>query len=67
MPLETLAIIKHVQCRLNRTFTPAEIEAGILKDLITDEDYDIIKVVSTYLSSINPNLQIEPRATFRIV
>ena len=57
MPLETLAIIEHVQHRLDRTFTPAEIEASILKDLITDEDYDIIKVVSTYLSSINPNLQ----------
>ena len=43
-----LAIIEHVQKRLKKTFSDEEIQSGILKDLITEEDYDIIKVVSTY-------------------
>ena len=30
-------------------FSQEEIEAGVLKDLIIKEDYDIVKVVSTYL------------------
>ena len=51
-PLEVLAIIEHIQKRLKRTFTDKEIQDGILKDLITDEDYDIIKVVSTYQVSL---------------
>ena len=49
-PLETLTIIEHIHRPLNKTFTQEEIEASILKDLITEEDYDIVKVVSTHLS-----------------
>ena len=47
-PLEVLAIIEHVQKCLKRTFSDEEIQNGILRDLIIEEDYDIIKVVSTY-------------------
>ena len=56
-PLETLAIIQHIQKRVGRIFTKQEIEDGILKEYITDEDYDITKVVSTYVQySGYPNL-----------
>ena len=38
-------------------FSPDEIENGVLKDLITEEDYDMVKVVSTHSkSSINPSI-----------
>ena len=33
--------------RLGKEFSPTEIENGVLKDLITEADYDIITVVST--------------------
>ena len=45
-PLEVLAVIEGVQKRIGRTFTREQIESGILKDIITDEDYDVIRVVS---------------------
>ena len=38
-------MIESVQKRVGRKFSPEEIETGILKDLITDADYDIIRVV----------------------
>ena len=44
--LEVLAVIEGVQKCLKRTFTCDEIESGILKDLVTDEDYDLVRVVS---------------------
>ena len=47
-PLEVLAIIEHVQKRLNKTFTDEEIQNEVLKELLMEEDYNIIKVVSTY-------------------
>ena len=39
-------VIEGIQKHLNRTFTPEEIENGILKDLIVEEDYDLIHVVN---------------------
>ena len=39
-------MIKGIQKRLNKTFTPEEIESRILKDLIKEEDYDLIRVVT---------------------
>ena len=39
-------MIKGIQKHLNKTFTPEEIENGILKDLIKEEDYDLICVVN---------------------
>ena len=51
-PLEVLAVIQHIEKRLDRTFSPEEIENGVLKDLITEEDYNMVKVVSTH--SKNP-------------
>ena len=50
MPLEVLAIIEHVQKQLGKEFSPAKIKNGVLKDLITEADYDIITVVCTYCS-----------------
>ena len=44
--LEVLAIIEGIQKRLDRTFTPEEIESGILEDLIIEDDYNIERVVS---------------------
>ena len=38
-------MIESVQKRVGRKFSPEEIETGVLKDLITDADYDIIRVV----------------------
>ena len=46
--MEVLAIIESVQKHVGRKFSPEEIEIGILKDLITDDDYDIIRVVHVY-------------------
>ena len=58
-------MIEHVQKHLKHEFTLEEIEAGALKDLITEEDYDIIKVVSTYcLISIPECLNFEACNTF---
>ena len=45
-PLEVLAVIEGVQKRTGKTFTREQIESGVLKDIITDEDYDLICVVS---------------------
>ena len=45
-PLEVLIVIEGIQKHLNRTFSPEEIESGILKDLIVEEDYDLIRVVN---------------------
>ena len=44
-----LAIIEGVQKRLGKKFTAEEIEQGILKDVLTDDDYDLARVVSLYL------------------
>ena len=48
MPLKVLAIIEGVQKRLGKKFTAEEIEQGILKDVLTDDDYDLVRVVSLY-------------------
>ena len=45
-PLEVLIVIEGIQKRLDRQFTLEEIENGILKDLIIEEDYDLIRVVT---------------------
>ena len=45
-PLKVLAVIEGVQKRTGKTFTREQIESGILKDIITNEDYDVIRVVS---------------------
>ena len=44
--METLAIIEGIQKRLGRTFSKEEIEAGILENLIEEEDYNLERVVS---------------------
>ena len=41
-------MIESVQKRVGRKFSPEEIETGILKDLITNADYDIIRVVRIF-------------------
>ena len=43
-----LAIIEDVQKRLGKKFTAEEIEQGTLKDVLTDDDYDLARVVSLY-------------------
>ena len=43
-----LAIIEGVQKRLNKKFTAEEIEQGILKDVLIDDDYNLAWVVSLY-------------------
>ena len=48
MPLKVLAIIEGVQKRLGKKFTAEEIKQGILKDVLTDDDYDLVWVVSLY-------------------
>ena len=45
-PLEVLAVIEGIQLRLKRTFTAEEIESGVLKGLIEESDYDVLRVVS---------------------
>ena len=45
--MEVLAVIESIQKHVGRKFSPEEIESGILKDLITNADYDIIRVVRT--------------------
>ena len=50
MPLEVLVVIEGIQKHLNQTFMPEEIENGILKDLIVEEDYDLICVVTIVYS-----------------
>ena len=49
MPLEVLTIIEGVQKRLDQKFTTEEIEQGVLKDVIIDDDYDLVQVVSLYI------------------
>ena len=39
-------MIEGIQKRTGKTFTREQIESGVLKDIITDEDYDLIRVVS---------------------
>ena len=46
MPLEVLAITEGVQKRLDKKFTAEEIERGVLKDVLIDKDYDLVRVVS---------------------
>ena len=46
--MEVLAVIESIQKQVGRKFSPEEIETGILKDLITDADYDIIRVVRIF-------------------
>ena len=48
-PLEVLAIVEGVQKRLGKKFTAEEIEQGVLKDVIIDDDYDLVRVVSLYI------------------
>ena len=47
-PLKVLAIIG-VQKRLGKKFTTEEIEQGVLKDVIIDDDYDLVRVASLYI------------------
>ena len=47
--MEVLAVIESIQKRVGCKFSPEEIETGILKVLITDADYDIIRVVRIFL------------------
>ena len=42
MPLKVLAIIEGVQKRLGKKFTAEEIEQGVLKDVLTNDDYDLV-------------------------
>ena len=44
-PMEVLAVIESIQKRVKHKFSPEEIESEILKDLNTEADYDIIRVV----------------------
>ena len=46
--MEVLLVIEQCQKRLDRVFSPEEIEAGVLKDLLIESDYDVITAVSTY-------------------
>ena len=46
-----LAIIEGVQKRLNKKFTAEEIAQDILKDVLIDDDYDLVWVVSLYSSN----------------
>ena len=48
-PMEVLAIIQHVEKCTGRNLSTEDIESGVLKDLLIKEDYDIVKVVSTYI------------------
>ena len=50
MPLEVLAIIEGVQKRLDKKFTAEEIECGVLKDVLIDDDYDLTHVVSFFIN-----------------
>ena len=43
-----LAIIEGVQKRLGKKFTAEEIEQGVLKDVLTNDDYDLVRVVSLF-------------------
>ena len=40
-PLDVLAIIEGVQKRFGKKFTAEEIKQGVLKDVLTEEDYDL--------------------------
>ena len=51
IPLEVLAIIEHMQKHLNRVFSDEEIQSGILQDLLTEDDYDIVNVVNIHFST----------------
>ena len=42
MPLKVLAIIEGVQKRLGQKFIAEEIEQGILKDVLNDDDYNLV-------------------------
>ena len=42
MPLKVLAIIEGVQKRLGKKFTAEKIEQGVLKDVIIDDDYNLV-------------------------
>ena len=46
-PFETLLVIQHCEKRLDVKFSKEEIETGILKGVLTEADYDIIKIVSS--------------------
>ena len=46
--MEVLAGIESIQKRVGHKFSPEEIEIGVIKDLITDTDYDIIRVVRIF-------------------
>ena len=37
-----LAIVEGVQIRLNKKFTAEEIEQDILKDVLINDDYDLV-------------------------
>ena len=50
-PLEVLAVIEGVELRTGKKFTPEEIEGGILEDILTEADYDVLRVVSIVLLS----------------
>ena len=46
-----LAVIEGVELRIGKKFTLEEIEGGILEDILTEADYDVLRVVSVALLS----------------
>ena len=52
--MEVLAVIEGVELHTGKKFTPTEIEGGILENILTETDYDVLGVVSVaYLSPSN--------------
>ena len=47
--MEVLAVIEGVELRTGKKFTPEEIEGGILENILTEADYDVLRVVSVVL------------------
>ena len=64
--LEVLAIIEGVQKRLDKKFTVEEIEQGVLKDVLIDEDYDLTRVVSSHHPIGNIVLSQRSNALFKM-
>ena len=46
-----MKVLLNIERRLGRKFTREEIESGVLKDLLIEEDYKIEKVASSHLIS----------------
>ena len=48
---DAVKVLLNIERRLGRKFSRDEIESGVLKDLLIEEDYKIEKVVSSHLIS----------------